>query len=50
MYAIRSYYGPLARYADRLPSFKAVIDILTGCDAAYGNLETTIFDPRTFIV
>jgi len=39
---------PLARYADRLPSFKAVIDILTGSDAAYGNLETTIFDPRTF--
>ena len=34
--------------ADRLPAFRAVIDILNGTDAAYGNLATIIFDPRTF--
>ena len=39
---------PLAQYADRLPAFEAVIDILSGTDAVYGNLETTIFDPRSF--
>lgn len=38
----------LMQYADRLPAFKAVVDILNGTNAAYGNLETTIFDPRTF--
>jgi len=39
---------PLAQYAERLPAFKAVIDRLQRADVTFGNLETTIFDPRTF--
>jgi poly-gamma-glutamate synthesis protein (capsule biosynthesis protein) len=39
---------PLSQYAPRLPAFKAVLDLLKGADAVYGNLETTIFDARNF--
>jgi poly-gamma-glutamate synthesis protein (capsule biosynthesis protein) len=39
---------PLRQYAERLPAFKATLDVLSGTDALYGNLETTIFDARNF--
>ncbi len=39
---------PLSQHAERLPGFGAVLDILRGASVAFGNLETTIFDPRTF--
>jgi poly-gamma-glutamate capsule biosynthesis protein CapA/YwtB (metallophosphatase superfamily) len=39
---------PLSQYAPRMPAFKAVLDLLKGADALYGNLETTIFDARNF--
>jgi poly-gamma-glutamate synthesis protein (capsule biosynthesis protein) len=39
---------PLSQYSERLPGFKAVLDLLHGCDVLYGNLETTIFDARNF--
>ena len=39
---------PLSQYAERLPAFKAVIERLQRADVTFGNLETTIFDPRTF--
>jgi poly-gamma-glutamate capsule biosynthesis protein CapA/YwtB (metallophosphatase superfamily) len=39
---------PLSQYAARDPHFKAVLDALHGTDVLYGNLETTIFDARTF--
>lgn len=39
---------PLRQYAQRLPAFKATLDVLGGTDALYGNLETTIFDARNF--
>src|SRR5580658_3627860 len=39
---------PLSQYAPRMPAFKAVLDLLKGADAMYGNLETTIFDARNF--
>ena len=39
---------PLSQYAERMPEFKAVLDILHAGDALYGNLETTIFDARNF--
>jgi poly-gamma-glutamate capsule biosynthesis protein CapA/YwtB (metallophosphatase superfamily) len=39
---------PLSQYAPRMPAFKAVLDLLKGTDALYGNLETTIFDARNF--
>ncbi len=39
---------PLSQYAARDPQFKAVLDALHGTDVLYGNLETTIFDVRTF--
>jgi hypothetical protein len=29
-------------------TFAAVIEILRGTNVTFGNLETTIFDPRTF--
>lgn len=38
----------LSQHATRLPRFAAAIELLRGSDIAYGNLETTIFDPRTF--
>ena len=39
---------PLRQYAQRLPAFKATLDVLRGADAAYGNLETSIFAARNF--
>jgi hypothetical protein len=39
---------PLSQYTERLPAFKAVLDIFRRSDAVYGNLETTIFDARSF--
>ncbi len=39
---------PLSQYAGSMPRFSAVLDILRGSDVTFGNLETTIFDPRTF--
>ncbi len=39
---------PLSQHAQRLPAFGAVLEVLRGTDVTFGNLETTIFDPRTF--
>ncbi len=39
---------PLSQYAQRLPPFKALLDVLQSSDALYGNLETTLFDARHF--
>lgn len=39
---------PLSQYAGPLPAFAALIELLGRADVAVGNLETTIFDPRTF--
>jgi poly-gamma-glutamate capsule biosynthesis protein CapA/YwtB (metallophosphatase superfamily) len=39
---------PLSQYSERLPGFKAVLDVLHASDVLYGNLETTIFDARNF--
>lgn len=39
---------PLSQYADSLPDFGEVLKILRGTSVTFGNLETTIFDPRTF--
>ncbi len=39
---------PLSQYSERIPAFKSVLDVLRAGDVLYGNLETTIFDARTF--
>jgi poly-gamma-glutamate synthesis protein (capsule biosynthesis protein) len=39
---------PLSQLAPEMPAFAAVIEILRGTNVSFGNLETTIFDPRTF--
>jgi poly-gamma-glutamate synthesis protein (capsule biosynthesis protein) len=39
---------PLSQYAPRIQQFGAVIERLKKADITYGNLETTIFDPRSF--
>ena len=39
---------PLSQLAPNMPAFAAVIEILRGMNVTFGNLETTIFDPRTF--
>ncbi len=39
---------PLSQYAGPMQGFSAVLDILRGSDVTFGNLETTIFDPRSF--
>jgi poly-gamma-glutamate capsule biosynthesis protein CapA/YwtB (metallophosphatase superfamily) len=39
---------PVSQQAQRIPAFGAVLEILRGSDVAFGNLETTIFDPRRF--
>src|SRR3984957_18038900 len=39
---------PLSQYSERLPGFKAVLELLHGSDVLYGNLETTVFDSRNF--
>jgi len=39
---------PLSQLATQVPAFAAVIEILRGTNVTFGNLETTIFDPRSF--
>lgn len=39
---------PLSQYAQSLPAFAAVVERLQQANVAVGNLETTIFDARTF--
>ena len=39
---------PLSQYAARLPGFRSVLDVLAHANAVYGNLETVIFDARSF--
>jgi poly-gamma-glutamate capsule biosynthesis protein CapA/YwtB (metallophosphatase superfamily) len=39
---------PLSQYAQRMPAFKAVIERLKKADVSFGNMETTIFDVRSF--
>ncbi len=39
---------PLSQYDGRMPPFSAVLEILRGADVTFGNLETTIFEPRSF--
>jgi poly-gamma-glutamate capsule biosynthesis protein CapA/YwtB (metallophosphatase superfamily) len=39
---------PMSQHASQLPAFGGVLEILRGTDVTFGNLETTIFDPRTF--
>ena len=39
---------PLSQYAARMPGFDAVLRVLRSSDVLYGNLETTIFDSRSF--
>lgn len=39
---------PLSQYAARLPAFRSALDVLGRANAVYGNLETVIFDARTF--
>jgi poly-gamma-glutamate synthesis protein (capsule biosynthesis protein) len=39
---------PLSQLVPQMPAFAAVIEILRGTNVSFGNLETTIFDPRTF--
>jgi poly-gamma-glutamate synthesis protein (capsule biosynthesis protein) len=39
---------PLSQYAGTLPAFGEVLKILRGTSVTFGNLETTIFDPRAF--
>ena len=39
---------PLTQYARTLPAFKAVLDLIKQSTVLYGNMETTIFDVRSF--
>ena len=39
---------PLSQYAPRLPAFRSVLEVLGRANAVYGNLETVIFDARSF--
>jgi poly-gamma-glutamate capsule biosynthesis protein CapA/YwtB (metallophosphatase superfamily) len=39
---------PLSQAAPGMPAFAAVIGILRGTSVTFGNLESTIFDPKTF--
>jgi poly-gamma-glutamate synthesis protein (capsule biosynthesis protein) len=39
---------PLSQQAESMPAFAEVLEILRGTDVTFGNLETTIFEPRTF--
>ena len=39
---------PVSQHAELLPGFGAVLEVLRATDVTFGNLETTIFDPRTF--
>src|SRR5262249_40477782 len=39
---------PLSQYAESMPGFAAVLKILHGSNVTFGNMESTIFDPRSF--
>lgn len=39
---------PLSQYASNDANFRSVLNLLRQADVTYGNLETTIFDMRTF--
>ncbi len=39
---------PLSQYAESMPAFGEVLKVLRGTSVTFGNLETTIFDPRSF--
>jgi len=39
---------PLSQLAPQMPAFASVIEILRGAHVSFGNLETTIFDPKSF--
>jgi len=39
---------PVSQYSESLPAFGDALEILHGASVTVGNLETTIFDPRTF--
>jgi poly-gamma-glutamate synthesis protein (capsule biosynthesis protein) len=39
---------PLSQYSASVPGFGEALKILRGAGVTFGNLETTIFDPRTF--
>jgi len=39
---------PLSQYSGSLPGFGAALKVLRGAGVTFGNLETTIFDPRAF--
>src|SRR5215469_13213683 len=39
---------PLSQYAAQLPGFKSVLRVLHSADVVSGNLETVIFDARSF--
>ena len=39
---------PVSQSAERLPGFAAVLNILHGADVSAGNMESTIFDARSF--
>jgi len=38
----------LSQQAESIPAFARALEILRGADVTVGNLETTIFEPRTF--
>ena len=40
---------PLSQYIPRLPGFGSAVRVLRAADVLYGNLETTIFDARSFL-
>lgn len=39
---------PLSQYAKSMPEFKAVLDLLKAPTVLYGNMESAIFDARSF--
>ena len=39
---------PVSQHAAAMPLFAALLEVLRGTDVTFGNLETTLFDPRTF--
>src|SRR5262245_3252021 len=39
---------PLSQYSASLPGFGEALKVLRGTSVTFGNLETTIFDPRSF--
>ena len=39
---------PLSQYAASIPEFRGVLDVIKSMNVMYGNMETAIFDVRTF--